>query len=1175
MLEARRGLRAVWILTIALLGCLAMGSSNAVAQELNRISNFGPDGTDATNFTLIGSIGIDQLEGTVYVLDEAGELHKFSGDGQPLNFGGSSLYITENRIDGLSPYTIALTGTLGVAQVAVNSQSHVVYVTEQHAVRAFQGDGEPAEFTAGPGAGTSELPGFGELFGVALDDSGNIYASDRTGSIKIFTPAGALITTVPASIPHNIAVSASGAIYVIEEAKRVKKLTPDSVPVSGSTIYTETSFIPAHDFAMTSLAVDASSQDVYVLESSLSKGWIRRFDPSGALEETIGEPGTPGEAEALGGRSQGIAVLDQSEEVEEGIEVELYAADTPEEGESQVALFGVNNPPGAPEVQLLRVTDITSDSAILRASVNPNSRPTTYHFEYGLDDCSVDICNSLPLDGSDLGEGHEMIAVSQNVLGLAPATTYHYRVLASNELGSDKEDGVFTTQGIGGDFELSDDRAWEMVSPPNKGGATLRGPRAGMIQAAEDGHGLAYLSFGSIDADPDGNRNLEASSVIALRNGGGDWTSQDITPANSRIVPVSIGGKSEYKVFTPDLARGLLEPRDGTSLSPAASERTPYLRDNTVPPTYIPLVTGKEGFANVPLGTKFGGNPNVANGDVRVMASNKALTNVVLSSVASLIPGQPDAPSGLYHWKAGDLQPISLLPSSESSEGEEPIAVNFPGSASGSTWHAISEDGSRVFWGRGSYSNAGNNLTALYLRDTEAGKTVRLDVPESDASGDGASKPAFQGASPDGTAVFFTDTRQLTADASPSGTSLYRCEIPEGSPELGCATLSNVSPKAEGSGESAQVIGLVAGLGESGSTAYFVARGALDSSPNQIGEAAIPGEPNLYRWQEGDDIRFIASLSEEDSAVWGVTPRELTLTPGETAKRISTTSPSGRFLAFMSQRSLTGQENLDANSVKPVQTVFLYDAATDKLECISCNPSGAAPNGETINDGSSPLIDPLDNWHGSLVAAILPEVSTMNAFGISAYQPRAVFDSGRVFINVVDSVVPADQNGDWDVYQFEPIGVGDCHAISSNPSTVRSGGGCIGLISSGTAGQPAGFLDASESGNDVFFLTPAPLSVLDKDSDLDIYDARLNGVAAKLTPNLECSDQNCRSTAIPPANSSLGSAIFTGPGNVRQGKKCRKGKHKVRSHGKTRCVTKKKKGHAGSRSQSTSGKGQS
>ena len=63
------------------------------------------------------------------------------------------------------------------------------------------------------------------------------------------------------------------------------------------------------------------------------------------------------------------------------------------------------------------------------------------------------------------------------------------------------------------------------------------------------------------------------------------------------------------------------------------------------------------------------------------------------------------------------------------------------------------------------------------------------------------------------------------------------------------------------------------------------------------------------------------------------------------------------------------------------------------------------------------------------MAAILPQATSPKPkAGRSLYRPRSVLDNGRVFFNAVDALVPADSNGNWDVYQYQPDGVGSCSA---------------------------------------------------------------------------------------------------------------------------------------------------
>jgi hypothetical protein len=182
-----------------------------------------------------------------------------------------------------------------------------------------------------------------------------------------------------------------------------------------------------------------------------------------------------------------------------------------------------------------------------------------------------------------------------------------------------------------------------------------------------------------------------------------------------------------------------------------------------------------------------------------------------------------------------------------------------------------------------------------------------------------------------------------------------------------------------------------------------------------------------------------------------------------------------------------------------------------------------------------------------------------------------VLDNGRVFFNAFDGLVPADSNVAWDAYQFEPLGVGDCVAGPGGSAVVRVGDGCVALISSGTAEGESAFIDASITGDDVFIMTRGKLSVLDKDDGVDVYDAKVGGLAADIEINPGCSGEACHAAPPAPGVQAPGSVTFQGPGNVRAGKKCPKGKHKAKRKGKTRCVPKRK--HGSHQRQAGRGKG--
>jgi hypothetical protein len=85
---------------------------------------------------------------------------------------------------------------------------------------------------------------------------------------------------------------------------------------------------------------------------------------------------------------------------------------------------------GPPLVSTLPVTGVTTNSATLNATVNPNGRPTTAWFQWG----TTTNYGSLT-SVTDLGNGTAAGPLSAPLAGLTPYVTYHFRVAATNDYG--------------------------------------------------------------------------------------------------------------------------------------------------------------------------------------------------------------------------------------------------------------------------------------------------------------------------------------------------------------------------------------------------------------------------------------------------------------------------------------------------------------------------------------------------------------------------------------------------------------------------------------------------------------------------------------------------------------------------------------------------------------------
>jgi len=87
----------------------------------------------------------------------------------------------------------------------------------------------------------------------------------------------------------------------------------------------------------------------------------------------------------------------------------------------------------APAALTEAATGPTATSATLNAAVNPKGAETTYQFEYGT---TTAYGSQVPITAKSVGAGANNVAVSETPTGLAEGTTYHYRIAATNEVGT-------------------------------------------------------------------------------------------------------------------------------------------------------------------------------------------------------------------------------------------------------------------------------------------------------------------------------------------------------------------------------------------------------------------------------------------------------------------------------------------------------------------------------------------------------------------------------------------------------------------------------------------------------------------------------------------------------------------------------------------------------------------
>jgi hypothetical protein len=127
--------------------------------------------------------------------------------------------------------------------------------------------------------------------------------------------------------------------------------------------------------------------------------------------------------------------------------------------------------PEKPAIRGGVASPVKDTSATFSAYLNPQNEATTYRFEYGRADCSVNPCTALSFSEAS---GGGLRLITQTASGLEPATIYHFRLIANNATGMIVgPDRIFQTFDSGA--RLPDNRAYELVTPPDTAGVVLAG----------------------------------------------------------------------------------------------------------------------------------------------------------------------------------------------------------------------------------------------------------------------------------------------------------------------------------------------------------------------------------------------------------------------------------------------------------------------------------------------------------------------------------------------------------------------------------------------------------------------------------------------------------------------------------------------------------------------------
>ena len=803
-----------------------------------------------------------------------------------------------------------------------------------------------------------------------------------------------------------------------------------------------------------------------------------------------------------------------------------------------------------PTVEELEVSGITTESAHITATIDPQEDETTWRVQSSTDPACTSGFTDKPLQTIPAGEPGS-VAVESDLEGLLPAQSYCVRIAATNSGGT-------TTSGT--------EEFTTEITPPSQVQTAFAAPRTdtgarlnGRVNP--EGVALTYRFEYSTDGgetwialpDKEDTSGERVQIVVADELTGLDPD----TTYRYRFLAENAAGEAspqgEEKTFTTRTTAEATLPERGIELVNNPDKGTQHVQ------TYYPLAMAPDGEKAV--WTVIGGAPGGVSGALSAFLAKRTpsgwrsrvlqpppaqqvgggdFTYILRNATAdfsrfvfgvagtdALFPGGrttivrldddqnqevlralPEPPDFRGHITddaahvmqiredrledigAGTAEVVGLLP-----DGTPACRViEFKMEAQRRPGYLImaATDASRVYF----TDKCGAAPTRLYVRNREAEETTLIDPGISNKNLE------FIRATTDGASAYFATFSQLDPADENEHADVYRWD--EEAAASTCLTCVVPDANLRSAGGEGRAIGDVM-VSDDFSHVYF------ESKEQLVPGQGTPGHTNLYVLS-GGTIRFVADFNQNAGALLLFATESATLSADGNVLVVYAQSsghnPSLTADAVASQ-CLTPASN--ETRVGDCEEVYRYDDRDGSVECISCVRGGVT----TRSVGAPP---------GGHVGSDF----------------RMSRDGSTVAFRTAEALVRLDVNRNIDIYEWR--------------------GGSVRLITDGVSDFPKGqggpqVKGMAADGTSILFQVTAPgLTGFERDGLANLYVARIGGGFPRPNPPAHCSGDSCQGPLqAAPTLRAPGSSTFSGRGNIGSAKRC--GRRKVRRG--RRCVSKR------------------